>query len=521
MDLDIQFGELEEAQPEAQRRPDRNKQFAVAAYETPEEGDLPIFVDLDVMRDIELHAVSDTSVELGGVLLGGQYQDEDGRPFVVVTDSLRAQHFEATKGSFKFTHETWEKISRERDEFPENLQMVGWYHTHPDWGVFLSSMDMFICDNFFNRPLDLALVVDPCRGDRGMFMWTGRTNERIRRCGGFYLIASRFRREELEFFAASLEGKQTMPATDPRFGFPIHMSTPAPVVNISESRNSWHGPLIAGMLTVQLLVLVLLAWKLLDPLSGVAAAEQPADDKPKEKTVAEQIQELRQEVARHYDDEQRSQAQNDAQQQMLRTIVAGMQGGSPMLVDQLEQRQIEVAQLQSDLRGQKALVVTLDDQRKHLHGERDEANKAVAALTRTKKNAEEKIEDLNKKSKDDKAQIDDLTEAVKQRDAQLQGEAFNPAMVMFWVYLAAAAVTGGVVGAGIMYAARRHQDAQFDEDQYESDDSRRPLAAEVQSDGASESQPAGDDGRPDAPHPQGSASDDHVIGDDDPPRNQA
>jgi proteasome lid subunit RPN8/RPN11 len=41
--------------------------------------------------------------------------------------------------------------------------MVGWYHTHPDWGVFLSSMDMFICDNFFNK-LDVAYVIDPWRG---------------------------------------------------------------------------------------------------------------------------------------------------------------------------------------------------------------------------------------------------------------------------------------------------------------------------------------------------------------------
>src|SRR5262245_25919176 len=100
---------------------------------------------------MEDHAQSDTTVELGGVLLGGVHEDEDGKPFVVVTDSLRAQHYESTKGSFKFTHDTWSQITREREEFPAELQMVGWYHTHPDWGVFLSGMDMFICDNFFNR----------------------------------------------------------------------------------------------------------------------------------------------------------------------------------------------------------------------------------------------------------------------------------------------------------------------------------------------------------------------------------
>ena len=167
MDDGIQFGEVEEVSREKRLRPDQNKHYAIVEYESPREGELPVFVDLDTMRDMESHAVTDTSVELGGVLLGGQYEDEDGNPFVLVSDSLRAEHYEATKGSFKFTHETWTTISRQRDEFPDDLQMVGWYHTHPDWGVFLSGMDMFICDNFFNRELDVALVIDPCRGDRG------------------------------------------------------------------------------------------------------------------------------------------------------------------------------------------------------------------------------------------------------------------------------------------------------------------------------------------------------------------
>ena len=67
----------------------------------------------DAMVDMENHAQTNTSVELGGVLLGGQYVDSQGEPFVVVSDCLRADHFEATKGSFKFTHETWsDTVSR-------------------------------------------------------------------------------------------------------------------------------------------------------------------------------------------------------------------------------------------------------------------------------------------------------------------------------------------------------------------------------------------------------------------------
>ena len=88
MDSEMQFGEVEEARPQPQMRPDQNKHYAVAACGPIQEDDLLIFVDLDVMRDMEQHALSDTNVELGGVMLGGQFEDSEGRPFVLITDSL-------------------------------------------------------------------------------------------------------------------------------------------------------------------------------------------------------------------------------------------------------------------------------------------------------------------------------------------------------------------------------------------------------------------------------------------------
>ena len=178
MDDEIQFGEVEEASPQISLRPDRNKHYAVVEYGSPEDRDLPIFVDLDVLADMEDHALSDTSVELGGVLLGQTCTDEAGRPFIVVTDSLRAQHYESTKGSFTFTHDTWSAITRERDAFPADLAMVGWYHTHPGFGVFLSGMDLFIQDNFFNLPWQAAWVYDPIAKIDGMFVWREGRSEK-------------------------------------------------------------------------------------------------------------------------------------------------------------------------------------------------------------------------------------------------------------------------------------------------------------------------------------------------------
>jgi hypothetical protein len=140
--------------------------------------------------------------------------------------------------------------------------------------VFLSGMDTFICDHFFNKPLDVALVIDPCQHERGFFQWTAQGDRRTRITKGFYLTASRFRRDELELFAAQLEGKSAMP-TDPRFtGQPG--GYPPLVVQLNEPRQPWIPLAVCGMLTIQLLVVALIAWRVLEP-PATPLANAPAD----------------------------------------------------------------------------------------------------------------------------------------------------------------------------------------------------------------------------------------------------
>ena len=261
--MEIEFGEIQHYQPDQSLRPDEDPRLAVVTVGEIVPDELPIFVDLDVMRDMENHARTNTSVELGGVMLGHQYRDAQDQPFVLVTDCLRAEHYEATKGSFKFTHETWQAISRQRDQYPDGTQMVGWYHTHPDWGVFLSGMDLFICNNFFNRPLDIALVIDPCRDDRGWFQWNNLEPVETRQTAGFHLMASRFRENELQYFANLYQGNPLM--ADSRYNPIFNSGGGQPVVNIHDGRTPIQNIAIMSMLTIQLLVLCLLAWRLLSP----------------------------------------------------------------------------------------------------------------------------------------------------------------------------------------------------------------------------------------------------------------
>ncbi len=192
---EIVFDEVRYRQPQRRRRPDFDRRFACLTFELPEPSDLPVFLDLRAADAIERHALRDTSVELGGVLLGKEcLDDRSGRPFVWVTEALEARHYENTQASFTYTHDAWEDINRERDRLHPDLDIVGWYHTHPDFGIFLSGHDQFLHRNFFPQPLQVAYVVDPIRRTRGFFQWRGET---LTGLGGFHLAAPRNERVAL------------------------------------------------------------------------------------------------------------------------------------------------------------------------------------------------------------------------------------------------------------------------------------------------------------------------------------
>ena len=116
------------------------------------------------------HAKEDKSVEICGVLVGDWGQDADG-PFARITEIIRCDNATKKFAEVTFTHESWTQINREMDTKFANLRIVGWYHSHPDFGIFLSDRDVFIQENFFSGPGQLAFVVDPVRDAEGVFEW--------------------------------------------------------------------------------------------------------------------------------------------------------------------------------------------------------------------------------------------------------------------------------------------------------------------------------------------------------------
>ena len=203
VDHDIVFSNLEFRDPVRQTRPDRDPHLCCATYGTPRSTDLPIFFDRTAAAEVERHGTTDTSVELGGLLLGKECCDpETGEPFVLISRALRALHYENSQTSFTYTHNTWEALTRQREQQHPELDIVGWYHTHPDFGVFLSGHDLFLHQHFFGQPLQVAFVLDPVRQTRGVFFQQG---QHLVQAQGYHLTDDRTHRVSLARFVNQLE----------------------------------------------------------------------------------------------------------------------------------------------------------------------------------------------------------------------------------------------------------------------------------------------------------------------------
>ncbi len=134
----------------------------------------PIIMESEVARKIRQHSRSSMKAEVCGVLIGSNENDR-----MAVTACIAGINAAQGGTHVTFTQDTWEHIYKIKDrEFPDD-KIVGWYHSHPGFGVFLSEHDMFIQENFFSGPHQIAWVYDPHTDEEGCFGWVNGKVEKL------------------------------------------------------------------------------------------------------------------------------------------------------------------------------------------------------------------------------------------------------------------------------------------------------------------------------------------------------
>ncbi len=236
----------------------------------------PVIVSSEVARRIRQHARSNMKTEVCGVLIGGM---KDGS--LHIEECIAGKEAAQAGTHVTFTQDTWEHIYKVKDaEFPDE-RIVGWYHSHPGFGIFLSDHDTFIHRNFFSAPEQVAWVYDPHSDEEGFFGWAEQRIERL----GLISVADSHGGEECSETHGSKEG--TAQDDDEALS-----DLPRQLQVTQKSSLRWVVTLLSHLLAIALGLLI--AWYIfprvlvvpVDPQTGKPLLDLPSELSPKNPSQA-------------------------------------------------------------------------------------------------------------------------------------------------------------------------------------------------------------------------------------------
>ena len=131
------------------------------------------YVSVNALAKLESHAALNKDVEVLGFLIG-DFCEWNEKKYTLIVDSQPIESISKTDMVEPHEHSLARALSRIGKMLKENI-IVGWYHSHPNYGCFLSSIDVQTQRSFFSNPNHVALVIDPIRTELKLFKLTDNT----------------------------------------------------------------------------------------------------------------------------------------------------------------------------------------------------------------------------------------------------------------------------------------------------------------------------------------------------------
>jgi 26S proteasome regulatory subunit N11 len=140
-----------------------------------------VYIKKNVLESIKEHCRQGGKLEVFGYLVGEVFEWTK-KTYVIVEDEL---FIKESGDSQKYTIAQLEgysghfqKLLNElREKKKKNLLTVGWWHSHPNYGCFLSTTDVTTTHYFFSEKYHVALVCEPIRNDFAFFKIDKHQNE--------------------------------------------------------------------------------------------------------------------------------------------------------------------------------------------------------------------------------------------------------------------------------------------------------------------------------------------------------
>jgi proteasome lid subunit RPN8/RPN11 len=122
-----------------------------------------------------------TKREVGGIIVGYASETKGSDVTtsfqVTATDIVRIPSLDSSIAHYAINETQWAEIGQriETTFTPQGKSRLGWFHTHPNQGVFFSPQDRDV-HTIFTLPYQFAIVVDPRNMLAGLFAWADHAN---------------------------------------------------------------------------------------------------------------------------------------------------------------------------------------------------------------------------------------------------------------------------------------------------------------------------------------------------------
>lgn len=137
----------------------------------------PLYLTQTVSERIRRHAERGASQgrEVLGLLVGEVWRT-DGETYAVARDTATTA-LQATAFHVRFDRRAFARLFAALDRVGYEYILVGWYHSHPGYGCFLSPTDLSTQRRMFREAYHSALVIDPIRKRVDVFALRHRATE--------------------------------------------------------------------------------------------------------------------------------------------------------------------------------------------------------------------------------------------------------------------------------------------------------------------------------------------------------
>jgi len=99
------------------------------------------------------------NIEHGAFLLGNYLKSTNGYYSISIDHFIHIDAEQQSATNIQFGSEAWLTLDKALEDNSES-KIIGWFHTHPGHGIFLSRDDLNVSYTYFNKPYHIAMLLD-------------------------------------------------------------------------------------------------------------------------------------------------------------------------------------------------------------------------------------------------------------------------------------------------------------------------------------------------------------------------